>query len=81
MARVILSGNLRQLSGCAGEFELEVNNVRQLLLQLSERYPQLAPHLENSVAVAIDGEIFQDALFATIGPDSEVHVIPKIGGG
>ncbi len=32
-------------------------------------------------AVAIDGEIFQDALFATIGPDSEVHVIPKIAGG
>jgi hypothetical protein len=25
--------------------------------------------------------IFQDALFAAIGPDNEVHVIPKIAGG
>ena len=52
-----------------------------LIARLGERYPDLAPHLEEGIAVAIDGEIFQDALFAAIRPDSEVHVIPKIAGG
>jgi hypothetical protein len=32
-------------------------------------------------AIAIDGEIFQDAWFAPIGPDSEVHRVPVIRGG
>ncbi len=33
------------------------------------------------VAVAIDGEIFQDTWFEPIGPDAEVHLLPKIAGG
>lgn len=81
MARVVLNGNLRQLIGGGGALELEVGTVRELFAQLGERYPALAPHLEEGIAVAIDGAIHQDALFATIDPDSEVHIIPKIGGG
>lgn len=81
MARVVLNGNLKQFSDGRAEFDLDVKDVRQLLVQLGARYPDLAPHLEEGIAVAIDGEIFQDALFAPIDPDSEVHVIPKIAGG
>ena len=81
MARVVLNGNLKQLCAGESEFELDVNDVRELFVALGARYPALAPHLEEGIAVAIDGEIFQDAWFATIGPDSEVHVIPKIAGG
>lgn len=82
MARLILSGNLQQLAGGDAEVEIDAQNVRQLLRALSERYPALAPHLEqDSFAVAIDGEIFQDAWFAPIRPDSEVHLIPAIRGG
>ena len=55
--------------------------MRQLLRVLSERYPELAPHLESGYAIAIDGEIFQDAWFAPIRPDSEVHLVPAIRGG
>ncbi len=62
--------------------EIDAHNVKQLLRMLSERYPALAPHLEqDSFAIAIDGEIFQDIWFAPIGPDSEVHLIPAIRGG
>ena len=32
------------------------------------------------MAVAIDGEIFQDAHLAPLKPESEVYLIPKIGG-
>lgn len=81
MAKVVLNGNLKQFSDGQDEFDLDVKDVRQLLAQLGARYPALAPHLEEGIAVAIDGEIFQDALFATIRPESEVHIIPKIAGG
>jgi molybdopterin converting factor small subunit len=81
MPRVVLSGTLSQLAGGATEIELDARDVRQLLRALGERFPALAPHLEGGYAVAIDGEIFQDAWFAPIGPDSEVCLVPAIRGG
>jgi sulfur-carrier protein len=81
MARVVLTKGLTQFTGGESEFELEVSNIRQLLRALGERFPALAPHLADGLAVAIDGEIFQDTLLEPIGPESEVHLIPKIAGG
>jgi sulfur-carrier protein len=81
MARVVLSGTLSQLAGGTTELDLDARDVRQLLRALGERFPELAPHLEGGYAVAIDGEIFQDAWFAPIRPDSEVHLVPAIRGG
>ena len=81
LARVVLSGTLKELAGGASEIELEARDVRQLLRALGERYPALAPHLDAGYAIAIDGEIFQDAWFAPIGPNSEVHLVPAIRGG
>ena len=48
------------------ELEVEANNVRPLILEL-DRFP--GPRPPEGMAVAIDGEIFQDA-----------YLIPKIGG-
>lgn len=81
MAHVVLSGNLRQFTGGERELELEAGTIRQLLRALGERHPALRPHLEDGVAVAIDGEIFQDAWLEPIPPGSEVHLIPKLAGG
>ena len=81
MARIIFTGNFRRLADGDAEVEISVSNVRDLLARLSERYPALAPHLDDGVAFAIDGEIHQDALFSPIGPDSDVHLMPKIAGG
>jgi hypothetical protein len=33
------------------------------------------------VAVAIDGQIYQDTLHEPIAPDSEVFILPQIAGG
>jgi sulfur-carrier protein len=33
------------------------------------------------MAVAINGEVYQDAYLAPLNPDSEIYLIPKIGGG
>lgn len=81
MAHVTLIGNLRQYTGGLTEIEVEAANVRQLFRRLGERFPALLPHLESGSAVAIDGQIYQDALFQEIGADSEVHILPQIAGG
>ena len=81
MAKVVLTRGLTQYTGGEREVELDVENIRQLLRVLGERYPDLKPHLGDGVAIAIDGEIFQDAWLEPIPPDSEVHVIPQIVGG
>ena len=81
MARVVLTRGLAQYTGGEREVEIDAANIRQLLRALGERYPDLEPHLKDGVAIAIDGEIFQDAWLEPIPPGSEVHVIPQIVGG
>ena len=74
-------GNLAQLTGGVAEFQLSATSVKQLFEQLSALHPGIERHLEDGVAVAIDGQIVQDALFEPIGPRSEVFIMPAIAGG
>ena len=70
--RVVLIGNLAQLTGGVAEFRLSATSVKQLFQQLAELHPELE---------AIDGQIYQDALLEPIAPDSEVFILPQIAGG
>jgi molybdopterin synthase sulfur carrier subunit len=81
MAHVTLIGNLKQFTGGETEMEVDAANIRQLYAKLGEMYPELAAHLNDSLAVAIDGEIFQETLIAKIKPDSSVQLLPAIPGG
>jgi molybdopterin converting factor small subunit len=81
MAKVVLVGNLARLTGGVAEFRLSATSVKQLFQQLAELYPDIEPHLSEGVAVAIDGQIYQDDLFQPIAPDSEVFLLPQIAGG
>ena len=81
MAHVTLIGNLRQNTGGVTELEVEANTIRQLFARLGEQFPELAPHLEDGLAVAIDGQIYQETLIQPIEPDSSVQVLPQIAGG
>ena len=60
---------------------MEATNFRRLVLELEQRFPGLGKQVEESMAIAIDGEIFQDAYAARTEADSEIMLIPKIGGG
>jgi molybdopterin converting factor small subunit len=81
MARVVLVGNLARLTGGVAELQLSATSVKQLFQQLAELYPEIEPHLSEGIAVAVDGQIYQDDLFQPIGADSEVFLLPQIAGG
>jgi sulfur-carrier protein len=81
MARVTFMTQFRNFTGGVASVEVEARSVQQLIRVLSDQFPELAPHLEAGVAVAIDGQLYQDALFQTIGADSDVHILPMLAGG
>jgi sulfur-carrier protein len=83
MPKVVLSSGSTSLALTGGqtEFEVEATNFRRLVRELEQRFPGLGREVEEGMAVAIDGEIFQDAYGAELREDSEVVLIPKIGGG
>lgn len=83
MARVVLSSGSvsRQFTGGLTEFEVEATTFRRLVKELDRRFPGLGNQVEESMAIAIDGEIFQDAYATELRPGSEIYLIPKIGGG
>jgi molybdopterin converting factor small subunit len=83
LVKVILAsgGSCHQFTGGKTEFEVEATTFRQLVRELDREYPGLGGQVEESMAVAIDGEIYQDAYHAPLKPGSEIVLIPKIGGG
>lgn len=82
MPRVSIAGSgCRPFIGDQRELEVEADTFRRLVLELDRRFPGLGRQIEESMAVAIDGEIFQDAYHAPFRPDSEIWLIPKIAGG
>ncbi|MDC1311055.1 MoaD/ThiS family protein [Burkholderiales bacterium] len=82
MAQLIITGSLKNLTNGISEFNIQARNVHQLVRELKQICPALAPLIESDgFAVAIDGEIHQDILFAPISESSEIHIIPPIGGG
>ena len=78
---VLSSSNGRQFTGGLAEFDVAADTVRRMILELEARFPGFGDYIERRMAIAIDGEIHQDAYAAELKPGSEVYLIPKIGGG
>jgi molybdopterin synthase sulfur carrier subunit len=82
LPKVILSGSAgRQYTGGQSEIEVEATNFRRLVVELDKRFPGLGTQIDESMAIAIDGEIYQDSYGVVLRQDSEIVLIPKIGGG
>lgn len=82
MPKVTISGiAARRFTGGQSEVEVEADTVRRMISELERRFPGLGRQIDESMAVSIDGEIFQDAYLTPLGADSEIVLIPKIGGG
>ncbi len=81
MLKVKLGGTLVNKAGGRTEFEVEGRNVMQMLRNLGQACPELEPMLEKGVSVAIDGQIYRDAMLQAVGPDNEIVLLPRMAGG
>jgi molybdopterin synthase sulfur carrier subunit len=80
LATVHLPSGLTQFTGGVAVVELDAGRVSDALDMLAALYPSLRPQLEE-MAVAIDGEIYQQPGYQALNSRSEVHLVPRIAGG
>ena len=87
MAVVFIPAQMRSLSGGVDRVEIEAESVRQVIRALDERFPGIGARLRDGdglapgLAVSVDGAFSAKGLYAPVGPTSEVHFLPAIGGG
>ena len=80
MTRVVFPDHLLTVTNGVRELEVSAANVRELLLTLERKVPGSEERLAKS-AIAIDGQIHQDAYLEPLAPDSEVFFMQRLEGG
>ena len=80
MATVHLPSGLAAFTGGVDTIDVAAARVPDLIAELRHRFPQLGDHLDG-MAVAIDGEIYQEPGYQPLRADSDVHLVPRIAGG
>ena len=80
MVKVVFPDSFLAITGAVRELESAAPVYRDLVAELCARWPALAPLLENS-AVAIDGQIYQDAFLEPLPDGAEVFFMARIEGG
>ena len=81
MVKVAFTSSFHAALDGQHQVEIEASTIRQLLMVLVEQYPRMQEHLDEGIAVAIEGEIYRDNWDRVIPPGSEVFLIPRIQGG
>ena len=80
MAVVHFGLEQQRFTGGLTEIELEAGNINQLIAKLEARFPGIGPLLESS-AVAINGEIVNDAAYEPVPEGAEIYFVVKAAGG
>ena len=82
MPRVCFSGSaIGRYTGGRTEIDVTATSFGRLVKELDARFPGLGKQVEDGMAVAIDGVIYQDAYAAPLAEGAEIFLIPKIAGG
>ena len=86
MARVILSGSIRQHAGAPGTVDVSAETVRTAIAALEAAHPALRGWvLDERGALRRHVRLFLGgvsvALDAPLGPDAELHIVASISGG
>jgi molybdopterin converting factor small subunit len=80
MATVHFTSDLARYTGGLETVALDAPRIHELKQSLSRRFPGLGEQLD-TMAVAIDGEIYHDADYEHLRADAEIHFVPRIVGG
>jgi len=80
VAKVVFADHLLAHTGGERELATRASSFRELLLELEARWPGARAVL-GRCAVAIDGQIYQDAFLEPLASESEVFFMQRIEGG
>lgn len=80
MAIVHVPSGLTSFTDGLDEVTIDAPRVGELIDAVRARFPGLADHL-SGMAVAVDGQIYNDADFEPLGPRSEIYFVPRMSGG
>ena len=80
MATIYLPSSMTAQTGGPEKLVIEAPRVAELMTELVKRYPAFADAL-GEMAVAVDGEIYADADYISLGPETEVYFVPRVSGG
>ncbi|MDH4041806.1 MAG: MoaD/ThiS family protein [Gammaproteobacteria bacterium] len=81
VVRVSFISSFRPALGGVDALEIEATTLRELMRKLVQDYPRLQRHLDEGVALAVNGEIYRDNWDVEIRDGTEVYLMPRIQGG
>ena len=81
MPEVQLFGGLRDAVDGADSVQVDGATIRELMQNLSRKYPAMRERIGQGIAVSIDGVIYRDDWDQPIAEDAEVVLLTRIAGG
>jgi molybdopterin synthase sulfur carrier subunit len=87
MATVFIPAQWRDLTGEMAALEVAGGSLGEIIDALDARFPGIAARARDEsgvaagLAVSIDGAIASRGMRSPVGPTSEIHFLPAIGGG
>ena len=81
MASVTIPSDLQRYTDGTAEVEVAALTYRELVDELSRKFPALTAEIIRKQAIAIDGMVIHEPLLETFRPDSELVLVARIAGG
>ena len=81
MVKVKIWGSLQSLAEGSDYISVPGSNFKEVIDNISLKYPGLKPQIRRGISLAIDGKIYKESWFTPINENSEVVLMPYMQGG
>jgi molybdopterin converting factor small subunit len=87
MATVYIPNAFQPMSGGLTQVDVPGRTLRQVFANLEAAYPALKDQIVQDgdirpgLAIAVDNEITSEGLVSAVEADSEIRILPAVGGG
>ena len=80
-ATVHFGSDLRRYTGGRAEVEASGANVKALIADLVQRFPDLGPRLQAGTAVVVNGVLIAHPDYEPVPDGAEIYFVPQPSGG
>lgn len=81
LVKVTFISSFRPALGGSEALEIEATSLRELMRIITATYPRMQRHIDEGIALAINGQIYRDNWDVEIPDGAEVYLMPRIQGG